>query len=554
MAKFETTEARQELGFTPTRAVRADIDVRTGDVGAAIGQGAVLLAGQAIREKKRQDEDRRRIEEKRRQMQDANSAVIATKLRDTATIEFETFKLTNPQETWEQFRTKQAGEVANKIGELDFSSNAAETQRLKSEAYTFVETARSLTQATRQLRIDTIAAQTEAMVDAFRSGDATKIAEASRRFSDNGANMGKDKVEVLSDIKAAKETGEKLRKQDTLDGWRDRIAEQPVIIAETLNNELEARKEDKGIIPEEELSSKDIQSLLNTATNRQTQLTSEFLAARNKKQRDLENGFYSELSADGANTTEIMSRVYSSDLDASAQRRLDDDETDFAKKDVNKTWPLTDDDVVVQNLNSQLLEMKSGKFDITEVNQAINKAAVNGNLTKGTRDKMRTKAEKGGLDAIDESVNNFTIRVKNALVGRLTERAARLKAREAAGQITRTEEREARDVGFQLQVGKEQLSRYEAELNAKLRELGKETVSGTEATTIASEVWERLRNKTFAEQIIEFKEFAGGRIPRPDTFPDTVWRKSSNVQKANIVEAMTKHGFTAEQTLEFLNK
>ncbi len=45
---FPIIEARQELGFTPTTAVRADIDVRTGEgaVGAAVGQGLLGLAKQ----------------------------------------------------------------------------------------------------------------------------------------------------------------------------------------------------------------------------------------------------------------------------------------------------------------------------------------------------------------------------------------------------------------------------------------------------------------------------------------------------------------------------
>ncbi len=48
MAKFETTKARQELGFTPITAVRANIDVRTGEgeVGVAIGQGLLALGEQ----------------------------------------------------------------------------------------------------------------------------------------------------------------------------------------------------------------------------------------------------------------------------------------------------------------------------------------------------------------------------------------------------------------------------------------------------------------------------------------------------------------------------
>ena len=48
MGKFPVTEARQELGFTPSTAVRANIDVSTGEgaVGAAIGQGLLKLGEQ----------------------------------------------------------------------------------------------------------------------------------------------------------------------------------------------------------------------------------------------------------------------------------------------------------------------------------------------------------------------------------------------------------------------------------------------------------------------------------------------------------------------------
>lgn len=48
MAKFPIKEARQTLGFTPTTAVRANIDTRTGEgqVGAAIGQGLLQLGEQ----------------------------------------------------------------------------------------------------------------------------------------------------------------------------------------------------------------------------------------------------------------------------------------------------------------------------------------------------------------------------------------------------------------------------------------------------------------------------------------------------------------------------
>ena len=49
-ARFPITTARQELGFTPTTNVRANIDVRTGagEVGAAIGQGILGLSREFV--------------------------------------------------------------------------------------------------------------------------------------------------------------------------------------------------------------------------------------------------------------------------------------------------------------------------------------------------------------------------------------------------------------------------------------------------------------------------------------------------------------------------
>ena len=96
LAKFPIVEARPELGFTPSTAVRADIDVGQGDVGGAIGQA--LLAGatevsRGLQRTAKEEEIKRlreeKIREKRRQMQDANSAVIAKKLRSTADAEYE---------------------------------------------------------------------------------------------------------------------------------------------------------------------------------------------------------------------------------------------------------------------------------------------------------------------------------------------------------------------------------------------------------------------------------------------------------------------------------
>lgn len=230
--RFPITTARRELGFATSTAVRANIDTRTGAgaVGAATGQAGLAVAGEFQRgvQRKAEQEERERksreaIELKRQQMTDDNNAVLADKLRKTADANFETFKLNNLQETWEPERVRQTEEVATAVAELNFSPDALAAQQVKSASYSSVETAKSLTAATRQLRTDTIEAQTEAMVEAFRSGGAREQLDAVTRFRDNGANMGKDKVEVLNDIKAARVAGRKLKEDDAIDATHAEI-------------------------------------------------------------------------------------------------------------------------------------------------------------------------------------------------------------------------------------------------------------------------------------------------------------------------------------------
>ncbi len=203
MARFDIQRAPEKLGVVPTTAVRANLDVSTG--GAALGQ-AIAGAGLALQQ----------IRQKRQQMTDGNSSVEADRLRSLADEEFKQFKLVNPQETWENERLKQTVGVGEEVAKLNFSPNALSAERQKSKTYSDVSTARALTDATFQLRKDTIDAQTESLVGAFRSGNPEKILEATKRYNDNGANMGKDKAEVLSDIKAARAAGEKLRSEDAI--------------------------------------------------------------------------------------------------------------------------------------------------------------------------------------------------------------------------------------------------------------------------------------------------------------------------------------------------
>lgn len=219
-ARFPIIKAPEELGIVPVVATRAPAGMRTdtaaGATGAVLGQTVLDILEQVGEKRQQQSATRKAIEAKRRQMMDANSAVLADTLRRTADAQFETVKLTSPQETWQAQQLQLAENVAAEVGQLDFSPDALVAQRIKSAAYTSVKTAQALTDATRQLRTDTIEAQTQAMVDAFRTGGAREQLEAVTRYRDNGSNMGKDKVEVLNDIKAARTAGQKLRTEDLI--------------------------------------------------------------------------------------------------------------------------------------------------------------------------------------------------------------------------------------------------------------------------------------------------------------------------------------------------
>ena len=156
------------------------------------------------------------IETKRKQMTDSNSAVQAQGIRDLADQEFETYKLSNPQETWVPFREKQLSDVQSHIGKLNFSQDAMVEQSVKSQAYSQKNMASAFTDSTRQLRTDTIDTQTNSVLNSFRSGTEEQQKEAVARYMANGANMGMDNNEVQANIADLKDKGEKLKKSDIL--------------------------------------------------------------------------------------------------------------------------------------------------------------------------------------------------------------------------------------------------------------------------------------------------------------------------------------------------
>lgn len=553
MAKFITRTTRGLPGTSG--AVRANLP--TDDGSAALGAATAAVGGQVQRiggEIERADVQREKelaaITLKRQQMTDANEAAIAKSNRDIADQDFQNFKTVNPQETWQAERERINADVAEKNAGLNLSPEAMEAESIKGQAWSAVNQRKALGDATRQLQADTIDSLTDSMTNAFRSGSALDQAEAATVFAENGANMGKDRNEVLADIKAAKEAGAALKNKDAVEALGNEAVSNPVATLDKVIAEQAARKDGDGVIPESELSDQDLVTAERVSRNRIDEIERNTKEGVNDAQEKEENRLFQGLD-DGSMTSADV--INSDVLDVAAKRRLLDDESQFTKMDLSSTWPLIDDDSTSQELNTMLTDQSSGLLSINDTYKAINTAAASGKLTKGTRDKLREQAKKGGLDAIDEQVNASTLRVKNALIGRLTAREARFKVIEASRSFSRAEQQQARATGFLVQVGFEQLNRFSAELNKRLRESGKENLSGTETEAVAAKVWDKYKKKDDATKIREFMEFTGQRVPRPDSFPEATWNEATASDRANITAAMAD-GMTAKQVLDMVSE
>ncbi len=534
MAKFRITRARQDLGLTPSTAVRANVDVSTaaGAVGQAVGQAGLEIAGQFKKESARKET----IRIKNRKNLDALSSRQADEKRKQIKSDIEIMKLNTPPEKWEEEAGKIVTAGNTEIAAFDFSPQEASKQQIISVSESKLVPEEALIDSSRAISAATITSAEEGLTDDFRLG-REDIAQKKIDFVDTMKNNGVPALEIVSKLKAAEEAGSKLRKADVLDAWQKSASEFPELTIAQLNKELDDRRTGEGIVSEEDFPSESATAVINMANNRITQRNATAQANLNAAQTSAEKDFYLELAQPGANTAEIMSRVHSSVLDTAAIRRLEDDEGDIAQKRVDKTWPLSDNDAAKDGLNTMLTAVASGQLDFVEASRAINAAAAKDLLTEKTFNSMKATAGKGGNDAIDESVIAFTKRVQNVFVGKLTDRQARLRIRAEARELTSEEQRQAGSVGFLVQVGKEQVALFRAALNQELRNLGKETVSGTEATSLAATVWERFRDKPLSVQIREFKEFSGKSIPRPQGFPVSTWDEATPRDRANIVTA-----------------
>lgn len=259
MGQFPITEARQELGFTPSTTARADIDVRTGAgaVGVALaGAGAAIIG--KVREK---SERERLLEQRTRANLDALSARRADEQRKSTAADIKIMKGQTSPELWGEETARLVAAGNNIIAGFDFSPEETAKQQIMSDGDLASLPKTAFAEAVRVISKATIKMEEERLTDAFRlrRDDIVQVKiDAIKTWKSNGVSA----PEIMLKLNAAEEAGTALGKVDAVEAIK------PLLIAaigdeldklaglEILRESLSQLKED-GILTEAESAQTD---------------------------------------------------------------------------------------------------------------------------------------------------------------------------------------------------------------------------------------------------------------------------------------------------------
>lgn len=216
MAKFPIQTARQELGVTPTTAVRFTGDTRTGEglVGAAVGQAVLAGAGALLERSAR----KRAIEEKRQEMLDTRSSITAGSFITTAINENIAFRSTNADtKTWAKDLQERLSGVESQIGALDMSEDTRLLIDAKFQAKSEEALSRSLIAETDRDRTDTRDAIISDVVEQYTNGTVQDQQDAGKRFLEIAPTL-MDENEARATLKTAIMAGQKARSENAVSG------------------------------------------------------------------------------------------------------------------------------------------------------------------------------------------------------------------------------------------------------------------------------------------------------------------------------------------------
>ena len=243
--KFPIVEARQELGVVPTTAVRADIDTRTGAglAGAAIGQATITGI----------ELYRRKIK-----MEDALVRDEAIQIRKSADLEIELFRTTNADtRLWSGNAEAVFSRTDSLISALQPSRRMGQTIQVETMNWRSQEGARLLVEELTRKKTQTKTVMIDEIIEAYRVHNPEKIKQANENFNSNArAIFSPTEAEIVK--RNAITAGFKGYFEDRA----GKDAEGTIAI---LNKEIEARKTNKGKIPEEVMTNSEVRDSISVA-------------------------------------------------------------------------------------------------------------------------------------------------------------------------------------------------------------------------------------------------------------------------------------------------
>jgi len=390
-------------------------------------------------------------------------------------------------------------------------------------------------------------------IEAIGSGDEQVILETRMNLEQaSSAKFSKDESAVrLAEIE---KQGVDLLKKNGREAVRNVAVETPVETIERIDAELKLRSEGK---------ESDFIGVESRDLNSARQLAKSTIVSNGNaidKQYDIEIGRgATEINKGIIDKTMTEAKILEMKFNVDDTKRADLEEwregkisylraTETSRAKVQNNWALVDDIDSTDQLDSVVDSLETGQIDTSEALAQLGKisapleAGGHSSLTKPTFDRYRKQVVDGGKDAIEKATSAYVSDARNVFLTQFTEKQLRFESRKFED-LTLEEQREARSVGFMIQVGKKQLSMFERELDLAIRNRtedagkGRRFISGDETTALAATIWEKYRNKTPESRIADYKMFSGVNAPVPAGIPKGVWKRLTAEEQAAAVGA-----------------
>ena len=512
--------------------VRGNVDFDTGE--GQVGQAIAGLGGVAMN----LGITLKNIELQRIKDRDTRNTIKAESYLDVASAEHELFREQNADTSlWlDNYKelNKKALEMAN---QLDLSEPAREMFNERANAHIFINEKKALISIAKQEREDTFDAVTTNMIKAVESGSAIRYTAAKNEFLEAFAGRV-DKQEALARLVATIKEGTENRQKNVLNSWQNEVAENPDQAEFALKEELSARGDGKGNIPEEDLSSESIQALLNTATNRKIQIISQMNEAFANRQGE-ETQRLSDMLIKGELTEQEIEAV---DLQSIGKQKTDEfkwkqEWKDILRKTVSLSEPIVSDERVYDSLvvGSELVER--GTKSPAEWDKEYAQAWADGKLEKEDRRSLRSK------DIVSTKMMQnraFTDATTNTMP-----RLVEMRDDELAGLIS------ARDNALKLKdlttvsalnfsIKKAQIQKWNfGRFRKELREQMAQNDWSQKQIFVAADILAKNYDKPIADVMLEFERANPQEsiigTPPDDEFDD-IWKDLSPEDKAKIWE------------------